>query len=192
MSLPPSIDLQTWSVREFQTTIPQVTQNTAFARITSDLIQLNSTPTLIQISIQRDKDDALYNARFAARAGDFGSDAIPAVVANASIVNGGNNSWDSYGQITDLEILLGDRPNVISTNFTQRELYYLTQKNSKIPFPYSYEDWSSHMRYNADSNGRPNTATDHRVQASKCIVLLRPKDLAEKISDGRQICRCGA
>lgn len=184
MSLPPQIDLQTWSVREFQSSIAQVANGTAFARVTSDLIQLNSTPTLIQIAIQRDKDDALYNGTFAARSETFGSDAIPYVVTNPSVANGGNNSWDSYGEITNVEILLGDRPNVISTNFTKRELYYLTQKNSKLPYPYDYENWTSHHRYVGDSNGRPNVGTDQVVQASKCVILLRPKDIAEKISDG--------
>lgn len=182
--IPRSVDLQTWNVREFQTSITPVADGTAFARITSDLIQLNSTPTLILVHIERDKDNVLYTARSAARASNIGSDAAPPVVGNVSLANGGNHSWDSYGEITDLEILLGDRPNVISTNFTQRELYYLTQKNSKSPFPYDFEDWRSVKRPSKDTANVQNPAANYISNSSKSIVALRPKDLAEKIPDG--------
>lgn len=77
-----------------------------------------------------------------------------------------------------------DRPNVISTNFTQRELYYLTQKNSKTPYPYDFDDWRSHRRPTTDASSRQAPIPDWQNYASKCVVCLRPKDLAEKISDG--------
>lgn len=201
MTIPRSVDLQTWNVREFQTAVPPVAEGTAFARITSDLIQLNSTPTLILIHIERDKDNELYVARAPAKADDLGllvldgnadADALVTAVggnpgmtiANASVVNAGIHSYDSYGEITNLEILLGDRPNVISTNFTQRELFYLTQKNSKTPFPYDFNDWRSHLRPTMDASSRQLPAVAYNGYASKSIIALRPKDLAEKIPDG--------
>ncbi len=198
MSIPRSVDLQTWNVREFQTSVTVTADEGAFPRITSDLIQLNSTPTLIMIHIERDKDNALYIARAPAKADDLGVLSLDGAVdvdalvtgdpgmsvGNASVVNAGNHSWDSFGEITDLEILLGDRPNVISTNFTQRELYYLTQKNSKTPFPYDFDDWRSHVRPTMDASSRQLPGTAYNSYASKSIVCLRPKDLAEKISDG--------
>lgn len=150
------------------------------------------------IHIERDKDDALYIARAPAKAGNLGvlqldgnADADALVTGNpgmnvtqASITNAGIHSWDSYGEITNVEILLGDRPNVISTNFTQRELYYLTQKNSKTPYPYDFDDWRSHRRPSTDASSRQAPIPAWRNYASKAVVCLRPKDLAEKISDG--------
>lgn len=202
MSIPRSVDLQTWNVREYQTAIETDAEGTVFATaITSDLIQLNSTPTLIMIHIERDKDDAMYLARCPAKADDIGvqvldgaaaADALSVpngdpsgiTVANASVANAGIHSFDSYCEITDLEILLGDRPNVISTNFTQRELFYLTQKNSKVPYPYSYEDWRSVKRPTTDVSNRQLPDVAYGSYASKCVICLRPKDLAERIPDG--------
>lgn len=203
MSIPRSIDLQTWNVREYQTAVtPTVAPGVAFARITSDLIQLNSTPTLIMVHIERDKDGALYQPICPAKADTLGvlvldgaaaTDALalagaadPSGIAslNGSVANAGLHSWDSFAEITNLEILLGDRPNVISTNFTQKELYYLTQKNSKSPYPYSYNDWRSVVKPTTDVSNRQLPTPDYGQYASKCVICLRPKDLAERIPDG--------
>lgn len=210
MSIPRSVDLQTWNVREYQTAVETDAEGTVFAQaVTSDLIQLNSTPTLIMIHIERDKDDAMYLARCPAKADELArifidtaeivANDLPdllrapgaanfantgVVATNASVANAGIHSWDSYCEITDVEILLGDRPNVISTNFTQRELFYLTQKNSKSPYPYSYEDWRSVKRPTTDSSNRQLPAVAYGSYASKSVVCFRPKDLAERIPDG--------
>ncbi len=179
MTIPPQVDLQTWNVREFQTSVPVVADGTAMATIRSDLIQLNSTPTLIMISVKRDQDNVLYQSRAMSK-----SDNLADAPANASVINAGIHSWDSYAEIRSLEILLGDRPNVISTTFTQRELFYLTQKNSKTPYPYDFTNWASKREAPVDVDGIPvnlNAQTDY---GAKCMVLLRPKDIAEKISDG--------
>lgn len=184
MSIPRQVDLQTWNVREFQTSVPVVADGAVIPQLSSDLIQLNSTPTLIMIHMERDKDNALYLAKSASRSDDLGTNADPPVITAAATADAGGHSWDSYAEITNLEILLGDRPNVISTNFTQRELYYLTQKNSKSPYPYSYEDWRSKRRPTMDAIGNQLPAVAYNSYASKCVIALRPKDLAEKISDG--------
>ena len=183
MSIPRSVDLQTFNVREYQSAVALDNGGPGFTRTTSDLIQLNSTPTLIMIHIERDKDDPLYVARSASKSRDLGDNANPIAVVNAGVDNAGLTSWDAYGEITNIEILLGDRPNVISTNFTQRELYYLTQKNSKAPYPYSYNDWRSVTRPQMTDVDAQDPA-NYNGYASKCVVMLRPKDLAERIPDG--------
>jgi len=183
-SIPRSVDLQTWNVREYITNTNDTADGVGFNTITSDLIQLNSTPTLIMIHVEVNKDSANYLARAASRSDNFGDNANPPVVANADVSNGGNTSWDAFAEISSLEILLGDRPNVISTNFTQRELYALTQKNSKTPYPYSFEDWRGVSRPTMNTMGNQLPGTAYTLYGSKSVILLRPKDIAEKISDG--------
>ena len=180
MSIPRQVDIQTWNVREFNSDVTAVAEGVAVAQTRSALIQLNSTPTLICVSIRRDQDNVLYSARAASR-----SDTLANAPAAASVANAGNHSWDSYHEIESLEILLGDRPNVISTTFTQRELYYLTQKNSKRPYPYDFTAWAAlNRKPTVDVNGVPDGAANYVTYGAKCCVMLRPKDLAEKISDG--------
>lgn len=179
-SIPAQVDLQTWNVREFQSNVTVVADGALVTNGTrSDLIQLNSTPTLIVVSIRRDQDNALYRSRAVSSSDDFKTPPTATSIANAGI-----HSWDSYQEITSLEVLLGDRPNVISTNFTQRELYQLTLKNSKTPYPYNFGDWASKRRITTDLNGLPLPAVAWNDYGAKCAVVLRPKDLAEKISDG--------
>ena len=176
MSIPRSVDLQTWNVREYITNFTAArAPGAAEVNLQSDLIQLNSTPTLIMIHAELNKDDAQYICQSASRDDDLNG-------TNATIQ--GINSFDSYAEITNLEILLGNRPNVISTNFTQRELYYLTQKNSKTPYPYDFDNWRSHLRYTLTNAGVPIVNAALASNASKSVVLLRPKDIAEKIPDG--------
>lgn len=179
MSIPPQIDLQTWTVREFQSAITPVADGANMETIVSDLIQLNSVPTLIMITVKRDQDNTLYKSRAMSI-----SDTLANPPVNPSIVNGGIHSWDSYAEIRNIQVLLGSRPNVISTNFTQRELYYLTQKNSKTPYPYDFTSWASKREARVDVNGVPINLNAQDDYGSKCCVLLRPKDLAEKLSDG--------
>lgn len=176
MSIPRSIDLQTWNVREFSSTAQVAGNAELLNTMQSPLIQLNSTPTLIGIHIERNKDTAAqYLPNSASRDDDL---------AGGNPGTTGLTSWDSFAEIRNLQILLGDRPNVISTNFTQRELYYLTLKNSKTPFPYSYEDWRGSSRANLGATGIPTANATRLWNGSKCVVFLRPKDIAEKISDG--------
>jgi len=173
-SIPRSVDLNTWNVREYIKNFTAVrAPQAAEPTIQSDLIQLNSTPTLIMIHAEYNKDSVLYRSRAAAQDDDL-SGANPKKVSS---------SWDAMPEITSLEILLGDRPNVISTNFTQKELYYLTQKNSKAPFPYTFNDWRGKARWSL-ANGGALAPAAYNTDASKCIALIRPKDIAEKISDG--------
>lgn len=174
-SIPRSIDLNTWNVREYQTPIVSSAPGAGIVGLTSDLIQLNSVPTLIMVHVEVNKDDGDYKCQAASRDDDL---------AGTAVAIDGVHSWDSYAEIQSLQFLLGDRPNVISTNFTQRELYALTQKNSKKPYPYDFEDWRSSMRPTLTAAGVPIPGNPYARNGSKCVVFLRPKDIAEKISDG--------
>lgn len=177
--IPRQVDLNTYQIKEFQRPVVAPVQGTR-QTVISDLIQLNSTPTLIMISCRRDQSVANYVSRSMSSQDDY------KVPPTAVIVNHGtNHSWDSYAEIHSLDILLGDRPNVISSGgFTQRELYELTLKNSKSPYPYNFQDWSSKQRITSDSLGNLLPAEVWASYGSKCVCLLQPKDMAEKVGPG--------
>lgn len=138
-NIPRSLDLQTYNVREFQDPAGSPVALTA-TNTTSSLIQLNSVPSCIITHLERDKDDVDYQPV----AYTSQSNAETAVAAN--IRTGGSiHNWDNYGEINSITYLLGDRPNVISATFSQRELYDLTMKNCK-EYPYTYEDWRGRKR----------------------------------------------
>lgn len=181
MSIPQSIDVNTWNVREFQKSIASTASGAAIddTGLISDLIQLNSVPSLIMVSIKRNQDQA---ATYLSRAMTVSDDFTP---TNLDVGNGPVHSWDSYAEIKGLEIVLGNRPNVISSTFSQRELYYLTQKNSKVPYPYDFTSWTSKREIPVTAAELPNVAAAEWTDYSpKCMVLLRPKDISEQLSDG--------
>ena len=141
-SIPKSLDLQCYNVREFQDVANNgaTCANLLAREDRSSLIQLNSVPSLILTHLERDKDQSDYQpVAYASQ-----SNVISAVPANDR-QGGAIHSWDNYGEINTITFLLGDRPNVISATFSQRELYDLTLKNSK-DFPYSFEDWRGRKR----------------------------------------------
>lgn len=164
--------LQTWNVREYVTTVGVVNNNATAASNQTDLIQLHAVPTLIVIHAEVNKDDATY-ANFAIHSD---SDQAGGARINSSQ---NNNALDSYMEISKFEVLLGDRPQVIGTRFTQEELYYLTLKNSKIlDFPYKFNQWRGARVPTGTAGGTTFN------QMSKMFIALRPKDLSEKFGDG--------
>ena len=174
MTMPRQITLNSWSVREYITTVNNnvaVVNNAAVNGVQTDLLQLHSVPTLIIIHAEVDKDGAQYvNTAIHADTDQAG---------NAAQVSATNNALDSYMEISELQVLLGDRPQVISTTFTQEELYYLTLKNSKIDdFPYDFNKWRGQFL------AAPTAAAATYNQMSRCFIALRPKDLSEKFGDG--------
>lgn len=197
-SIPRSLDLQTWNVREFQSSVNNgaAVNDSEPQDDTSDLIQLNSVPSLILTHIERDKDSNQYQpvANFSQ------SNVIAAAPANVR-AGGAIGSWDNYAEINTITYLLGDRPNVISATFTQRELYDLTVKNSKS-FPYTFDDWRGRKRprygnINAvdDTTGNFLTGTDVRQSPEtftvrwlsypcKGMVAVTGADIANKTSTG--------
>ncbi len=179
MPMPRELSLNTWWVREHVTqvsagvAVPNFpAANSTLNGVNTDLIQLASVPTLIVIHAEVDKDSASYSSL------PLQSDIDQA--GGGARLNPNVNALDTYMEISRLQVLLGDRPQVISTTFTQEELYYLTLKNSKInDFPYSYEQWKGQTQFVGVAAGEASI-----TRGSKCFVALRPKDLSEKFGDG--------
>ncbi|MCP4179517.1 MAG: hypothetical protein GY756_17290 [bacterium] len=176
MTLPRQVTLNTWSVREYVTSIvgvagpPAVQNNETIDNINTDLLQLHSVPSLIVIHAEVDKDSVNYTNQ-----GFCSSDQ-----ANGNGVNSvANNSLDSYMEISNFEVTLGDRPQVINSVITQEELYNITLKNSKIKdFPYTFEQWRGQLI------PRPVVGATAYNQSSKCFIALRSKDISERFGDG--------
>lgn len=180
LDIPASIDLQSWQVREFSQPVAALQNGFTRTGIDSQLIQLRAVPSFIMLSCVIDKDAVTYDGSALSR-DDDANGTNPSVQVQDNIDF--NCSFDS------IEVLLGDRPLVIGTTFSQAELYYLTVKNSKYPYPYSLQEWVG-KRYpqnvSVAGGAAPviSGAGDWFRMRSRMVVMLRPKDLAEKISDG--------
>ena len=192
MSVPRSPLLQTWNIREFQTQLGVIANNAVRAAISTDLFQLRSVPSLILLHARRRSDIDAYKCIDLSNDADYlGTTAVgssdPTGLVIASNVN---HSLDSFAEIVRLDIILGDRPNVISASFSQRELYQLLVKNSKYSdFSIPFKDWKGAYTTRqaaaanaADENSVPQLVVD--AQGSKSFLALQPKDIAEKISSG--------
>ena len=180
MEIPKQVDLQSWQVREFTTAVDALVAGTT-RDVDSPLIQLRSVPTLIILSCIRDKDSQDYDGSALSRDDDADSANDVAITAR--------NSMDYWCRFTKIDVILGDRPMVISSTFTQAELYYLTTKNSKYPYPYSFDEWLGKLvpvwsAPAADVAQVSNAAAAFRRQTSRMSIAFRAKDLAEKLSDG--------
>jgi len=182
------ISLQTWYVREFITSVnanAAVTNNNNAGAaapdtisINSELFQLNNVPSLIVIHAEVDKDSTTYTY------GNLSSDTDQAGANIAHNLNA--NALDSDMEIQNLQIILGDRPQVLSTTFSQRELYDLLLKNSNHKdFPYSYEQWKGGLLPRPEANGA-NAIGDLYTIQSRCMVAFQPYDLSERFGSGFQ------
>lgn len=171
MTIPRQVAINSWNVREFVKDIGAVNNNTAQDGLSTELIQLHAVPSLIVIHAEVDKDsDSYTNASMKGDTDQAGGGAINSANANA---------LDSYCEITNFQVILGDRPQVISTTFTQEELYYLTVKNSKVDdFPYEFQQWKGSVLIN------PVAAAGTINRLGKMFIALRPKDLSEKFGAG--------
>lgn len=188
-SIPRSLDLQTWNIREFQnSTGAGVIADGEAEDTTSSLIQLQSVPSLIITHLERDKDQPDYQPS------SYCHQTTDVAAAPANLVFGDDtNNWDFWGEINTITYLLGDRPNVISATFSQRELYDLTVKNSKN-FPYTFEDWRGRKRpqFNAGTfrsamdvqPGIELVGADWLTYACKGMVAVTGADIANKTSTG--------
>ena len=179
MSIPRQIRLQTWNMREFIDAVPgSPLADGTVVQVTGNLLQLRSVPTLITIHARKDNDNAVgYRARNMFRDDD--------AAGTGATVNDGINSLDSFMEIVDLTVILGDRPNVISPTFTSRELYQLTLKNSKYDgFSLSYADWVGRVVQGTVLTGGVTPTAANIIQQSKAFIALQPKDIAEKVSSG--------
>lgn len=188
-SIPRSLDIQSYNVREFQDPAGVVAVADNVPRDdTSSLIQLNSVPSLILTHLERDKDNPDYQPVACASQSNLDN------AAQADVRDGGAiHNWDNYGEINNITYQLGDRPNVISASFSQRELYDLTVKNSK-DFPYTFDDWRGRKRplYNNGlftagtdvQQGRQGFAANWASYPCKGMVAVTGADIANKTSTG--------
>ncbi|MCP4181591.1 MAG: hypothetical protein GY756_27825 [bacterium] len=177
MTLPKEIKLQTWDVYEYPTILNNnvaINNNTTLVGISTQMIPIHSVYSLVVIHAEVDKDSASYtNQAINGDTNQFGTNA-------ATSLN--NNSLDSYMEISNFQAVLGDRPQVISTIFTQEELYQLTLKNSNADdFPYSFDEWRGAYRVS------PIASAERYNQMSKCFVAFRPKDLSEYLPEGAMV-----
>lgn len=176
MSVPREISYQAWDVREFPSPIAGAGAGGAITvaaptvtGIESQLIQLKEMPSLIVIHAEVDKDSATYVAAPLARG-----------TGGAAAGGLAKDSLDDYLELYDVEVILGDKPQVINTYFTQEELYQLTLKNSKhIDFPYTYNEWKGSVGTLFNAGGFTSFN-----QMGKCFLAFRPEDLNSEYSDG--------
>lgn len=194
MSVPRSIRLQTWNIIEFQTSLESGTDidnGERVKNVVSDLIQLRSVPTLIIMHARRRQtEDTYINSSMVADQNSFGVNSAGSANNVGVPQDNPNHSLDCFMEIESMNVLLGDRPNVINTNFGQRELYYLCVKNAKYKgFSLGYSAWrGSYAQVSRDNSG-DNTNTivplvEAEFQMAKGFMALQPKDLAERISSG--------
>lgn len=184
LSIPQEISYQSWDVREFPTPIVGngaggvINSGTTVNNIESQLIQLKEMPTLIVIHAEADKDSATYTAN-------------PLLVGPRNAVanrRGNGHALDDYLEISNMEVILGDQPQVINTTFTQEELYYLTVKNSKaMDFPYNFFEWKGRKEVRDIRDPAAVGAIPTYEHMGKCFVAFRPQDLNSTFSDGVNI-----
>lgn len=191
MSIPRSVDLQTYNLREFQS--PAVTNTNGVIGLrqsVTDLIQLRSVPTFIVLHARRDQNAASYLCESLSSDDNYFGDDSKGSTNDAGLpIDHPNNSIDTMLEIVQLEVILGNRPNVISASFSQRELYQLTLKNCCEGFSVDYVDWRGAYAPNTiltanDGTVGPKPTGLYTAQSPKCFICLRPKDIAEKVSDG--------
>ena len=189
-NIPASVDIPSFTIREFQdspTTDPSI--NDANVSTRSQLIQLNSVPSLFITHLEIDKDAVTYQALSGASQ-TARDDEDPA----ANVRTGGAvQNWDNFGEIDSIQYLLGDRPNVISVSFGQREIYEITRKNCKN-LAYSFDDWRGRKRpVYGGGEFLNNAATTQAIQnftvpwvtrPCKGFVAVTASDLANKTSTG--------
>ena len=196
MSIPRAPVLQTWNMTEYQNSVDNgnaVLDGVPIDQTLSPLIQLESVPGFIIIHARRRQDNPDY--RSAAMSSDtdgLNTNAIGSYAAGGNAIANANHSLDTHMEIRNLRIQLGSRPDAISTDFNQRQLYDITLKNAKYNgFSLDFQTWKSpvvpYIQYadgNVDNNYVVNASLVLRNQMSKSFVCLQPKDVAQQISGG--------
>lgn len=177
-SIPQSISLQSYYIREFVATAPRSLRINSNATVTggfdSGLIQLQDVPDLIVFHAEADKDStAGYNSVFATTSQDIRGTAAN-LRSNAAEWN--IACYDDFCEISAVRIIIGNTPNVIDTSFTQEELYQLTAKNS-AGMTHDFSRWRGLLKGTTD-------AANNNGYPGQCFVALRPSDLSEYFSPG--------
>ncbi len=186
MSIPRNIIYQTWSVRQFVKSISGANapiNNDELANGVSDLLQLHSIPSLIVVSVERDRDDTTAGRTYSLRALTARDTNTP---ENINLGAFGNNSFDDMAEIVSMQVEFGDKTGIITPARRQEELYYITKKNSIMKdFPYDYYKWRGRKTAVATASNDAESELVYNYP-SKCFIAFRPKDLGIGISDGVQ------
>jgi hypothetical protein len=174
MSMPKKISLQSWKLREFPSAVGTINNEASVDGIQSQSIQLDQMPGMIIIHAEVDKDSATSYLPYNWLTSDDD-------VANTNPRTATIHGIDSFPEIYNLQVVVGDVPEVISTNFTQEELYELTLKNSvRKDFCYAFSKWRGQK---VGALGAVNTFISF---SGKCFVALKPQDIAAKFPSGIQ------
>lgn len=195
MSIPRAPMIRTWNIREFQETVNGgviVANGRNAPTANTTLLQLRSVPSAILIHARRRQDVANYVCDSWASDTDFrNTNPGGSPVAGGGQQQLNTHSIDSFMEILSMNVLLGDRPNVISTTFSQRDLYEITLGNAKYyDFSLSQTDWRGAMTLETDNptdgsnTGNPQPTGTLQPQHAKSFVCFRAKDLAEQVSPG--------
>ncbi len=189
-NIPRTFDVPVYNIREFQdvTNGGAASANLAPRTDRSSLIQLQSVFSILITSLQRDKDQPDYLP--VACCSQTNLDGV--AISNAR-TGGAIHNWDNYGEINTITYLLGDRPNVISATFSQREIYNITMKNCK-EYPYTFDDWRGRKRPEyAGGAFQSGTEAKQGIEdfleswadyPCKGFVAVTGADLANKTSSG--------
>ena len=168
------LTLQSWDVEEYASTLNNnnnVNNNSTLLSVESQLIPNFSVPTLYVIHAEVNKSSDSYSSNA------INSDLNQKGLEHHQSLD--SNALDSYMEISNLQVVLGDRPQVINTNFTQQELYNLTVQNSNyMDFPYSFDRWRG------SPSIAPHSQSQRFNQMSKCFVAITSKDLSEQLGEG--------
>jgi hypothetical protein len=195
MSIPRAPMLQTWNMTEYQNPVggaPIADGAEGPVVNNSPLIQLESVPGFILIHARRRQDDTDYKGLSMSSDTDgFGTAPLGSYLADGAVNDNPEHSLDTYLEIRNMRVQLGSRPDAISTDFSQRQLYDVTLKNAKYNgFSLNFQSWKSqivnYIRYDTGVDNDPNPANSLLLlaQMSKSFVCLQPKDLAQQISPG--------
>lgn len=179
MTIPRTIDYNTWDVREYVTpaannNVPITPGDDTADQVNGNLIQLKSMPSFIIIHARRDQDSADYLPK----SFFHDSDGAGANLGNS----GAEHSFDSKLEIRSLNVLLGNRPNVVNVTINQQRLYDITQRNCK-KLGLSFNDWRGWLR-NAVAVAGQTLAADGGFTSPESFLVFTAQDLAEELSDG--------
>lgn len=202
MSIPRAPVLQTWNMTEYQNQVSNnVVANSADVPTTlSPLIQLESVPGFFIIHARRRQDDQTYVARAmfsTTNNGAINANPVGSYGADGTVNPNADHSLDTFMEIRNMRIQLGSRPDAISTDFSQRQLYDITLKNAKYRyFSLDFVNWKGELvKYDpfldteSLSLAHPvemnfSTGPESLNQLSRSFVCLQPKDVAQQVSGG--------
>lgn len=192
VSVPREISINSWYVRNYDTPLigaagGLINDDVELQPPSTNQIELYSVPELIMVSVRRSQSEASYEA-LALTSWDSGA-------ATTNRTNTGNlNSMDMYCEISQIDVQMGDRTNIINTSLTSEELYGISMSNINYEdYPYDYVRWKGH-KGSVPAALAQAAATTLPVAGSavsqaanfqgRCCLYFRPKDLGVPLPSG--------